>query len=167
MNDDVSNNLAADDDQSISSLMYKHITPRLQLQMLLSNKVTGSVRGQYRHEVQPTEMYRDFLESKGLTNLGYNDAISRFWIRSSVDFKILHAEFHIFGRKAQPVGITFSCLDKNVPFDGPFCRIFPDAPRNVLTCVSALIIDIVSNSQLLCTVLLYCCTVLKFELITS
>ena len=45
--------------------------------MLLSNKVTGSVRGQYRHEVQPihTEMDRDFVESKGSTNLGYSDAI--------------------------------------------------------------------------------------------
>ena len=84
------------------------------------------------------DMNRDFIELKGLTILGYSDAISRFWIRSSVDFKILHAKFHILGRKAQPVGITFSCLDKNVPFDGPFCRIFLDAPRNVLTGVSAL-----------------------------
>ena len=83
-------------------------------------------------------MNRDFVESKGSTNLGYSDAISRFWIRSSVDFKILHAKFHILGRKAQPVGITFSCLDKNVPFDGPFRRFFSDAPRNVLTGVSAL-----------------------------
>ena len=49
-----------------------------QLQMLLSNKVTGSVRGQYRHEVQPSEIYRDFVESKGSTNLGYSNAISRF-----------------------------------------------------------------------------------------
>ena len=97
-----------------------------QLQMLLSNKVTGSVRGQYRHEVQSTEMNRD-------------DIISRFWIRSSVDFKILHAKFHILGRKAQPVRIAFWCLEKNVPFDGPFHRTFSDAPRNVLTSVSALI----------------------------
>ena len=105
-----------------------YITPAVddeQLQMLLNNKVTGSVRGQYRHEVQSTEMNRDFVESKGLTNLGFSDAISRFWIRSSVDFKIPHAKFHILGRKAQPVRITFSCLDKkNVPFDGPFCRFF-------------------------------------------
>ena len=107
--------------------------------MLLSNKVTGSVRGQYRHEVQSTEMIRDFIESKGSTNLGYSNTISRFWIRSSVNFKILHAKFHILGRKAQPVGITFSCLDKkNVLFDGPFCRIFSDAPRYVLTGGNAL-----------------------------
>ena len=50
-------------------------------------------------------MHRDFVELKGLTNLGYSnaasDAISRFWIRSSVDFKILGAKFHILGRKAQ------------------------------------------------------------------
>ena len=101
--------------------------------MLLSNKVTGSVRGHYRHEVQSTEMNRDIIESKGLTILGYSDATSRFWIRSSVNFKMLHAKFHILGRKAQPVGITFSCLDKNVPFDGPFRQFFPDAPRYVLT----------------------------------
>ena len=91
-----------------------YVTPAVddeQLQMLLSNKVTGSVRGQYRHEVQSTEMNRDIIESKGSTNLGYSDAISRFWIRSSVDFRILHATFHIMGRKAQPVGITFSCMD--------------------------------------------------------
>ena len=106
--------------------------------MLLSNKVTGSVRGQCRHEVQRTEMDRDFVESKGSKNVGYSDAISRFWIISSVDFRILHAKFHIFGRKAQAVGITFSCLDKNVPFDGPFCQIFSDVPRNVLTGVNAL-----------------------------
>ena len=108
-----------------------YVTPAVddeQLQMLLSNKVTGSVRGQYRHEVQSTEMNRDIVESKGSTNLGYSDAISRFWIRSSVDFKILHAKFHILGRKAQPVGITFSCWDKNVSFDGPFRQIFSDAP---------------------------------------
>ena len=95
--------------------------------MHLNNKVTGSMRGQYRHEVQSTEMNRDFFESKGSTNLGYSNVISRFWIRSSVDFKIPHAKFHILGRKAQPVGITFSCLDKNVPFDGPYCRFFSDA----------------------------------------
>ena len=106
--------------------------------MLLSNKVTGSVRGQYRHEVQSTEMNRDIIESKGSTNLGYSDAISRFWIKSSVDFRILHAKFHILGRKAQPVGITFSYLDKNVPFDGSFCLIFSDAPRYVLTGGNAL-----------------------------
>ena len=99
-----------------------------QLHMLLSNKVTGSVRGQSRHEVQPTEMGRDFIESKGSTNLGYSDAISRFWIRSSVNFKILHAKFHMLGRKAQPVGIPFLCLDKNVPFDRSFCRIFSETP---------------------------------------
>ena len=92
---------------------------------LLDNKVTGSVRaGQYRHKVQSTEMNGDFVESKGSTNLGYSDAISRFWIRKSVNFKIFHPKFHILGRKAEPVGITFSCLDKNVPFDGPLCRIF-------------------------------------------
>jgi hypothetical protein len=108
--------------------------------MLLSNEVTGSVRGQYRHKVQPTEMYRDFVESKGSTNVGYSDAISRFWIRSSVDFKILHTKFHSLGRKAQPVGITFSCLDKNVSFDGPFHRFFSDAPRYVLTGGNALIV---------------------------
>ena len=104
-----------------------YVTPAVddeQLQMLLSNKVTGSVRGQYRHEVQSSEMNRDIVESKGSTNLGYSDTISRFWIRSSVDFKIRHAKFHILGSKAQPMGITFSCLDKNVPFDGPFCRFF-------------------------------------------
>ena len=125
-----------------------YVTPAVddeQLQMLLSNKVTGSVRGQYRHEVQSTEMNRDIVESKGSTNLGYSDAISRFWIRSSVDFKILHAKFHILGRKAQPVGITFSCLDKNVPFDGPFRRIFPDAPRYVLTGGNALKVWLVSS----------------------
>ena len=97
-----------------------YVTPAVadeQLQMLLSNKVTGSVIGQYRHEVQSSEMNRDFVKSKGPTNLGYSDAISRVWIRSTVDFKILHAKFHVLGRKAQPVGITFSCLDKNVPFD--------------------------------------------------
>ena len=63
-----------------------HVTPAVddeQLQMLLSNKVTGSVRGQYRHEVQSAEMNRDIVESKGSTNLGYSDAISRFWIRST------------------------------------------------------------------------------------
>ena len=123
-----------------------YVTPAVddeQLQMLLSSKVTGSVRGQYRHEVQSTEMNRDIVESKGSTNLGYSDAISRFWIRStSVDFKILHAKFHILGRKAQPVGITFSCLDKNVPFDGPFRRIFSDAPRYVLTGGNALILRV-------------------------
>ena len=85
--------------------------------MLLSNKVTGSVRGQYKHEIQPSERDRDFVELKGSTNLGYSDATSRLWIRSSVDFKILHAKFQILGRKAQPGGITFTCLDKNVPFD--------------------------------------------------
>ena len=78
-----------------------------QLQMLLSNKVTGSVRGQYRHEVQPSEICRDFVESKGSTNLGYSNAISRFWIRCSVEIKTLHPKFHILGRKAQAVGIIF------------------------------------------------------------
>ena len=39
------------------------------------------------------------------------------------------------------MGITFWCLVKNVPFDGPFRRIFSDAPRNGLTGVSALVYD--------------------------
>ena len=95
-----------------------------QLHMLLSNKVTGSVRGQYRHEVQPTEMERDFVESKGSTNLGYRNAFSRFWIRSSVDFELLHPKFHILGRKAQPVGITFSCLDKMYHLMDHFVEFF-------------------------------------------
>ena len=52
-------------------------------------------------------MDRDFVELKDLTKVGYSNAISRFWIRSSVNFKILHAKFYILGRKAQAVGITF------------------------------------------------------------
>ena len=111
-----------------------------QLQMLLSNKVTGSMRGQYRHKVQPTEMHRDFVESKGSTNVGYSDALSRFWIRSSINFKTLHAKSHILGRKAQPLGITFLCLDKNIPFDVPFRRKLSNAPANALTGVNALTI---------------------------
>ena len=88
MNDKVSNNLAL---IHIFIYVQAYNTPAVddKQQMFLSNKVTGSVRGQYRHEVQSTEMIRDFVESKGSTNLGYSNAISRFWIRSSVDFKIL------------------------------------------------------------------------------
>ena len=36
------------------------------------------------------------------------------------------------------MGITCSCLDKNVPFDGPFRRIFSDAPRYEVTGGNAL-----------------------------
>ena len=118
--------------------------------MLLSNKVTGSTRGQYRLEAQSTEMNKDFVESKGSTNLGYSNAISRFWIRSSVDFKILHAKFHILGRKAQPVGITFSCLDKNVPFDGPFRQISSDAPRDMYSPVLGMLLYICWHTPVLC-----------------
>ena len=97
--------------------------------MFLSNKVTGSVRGQYRHEVKPSEMHRDFIESKDLTNLvGCSNAKSRLWIRGSVEISLPGANFHILGKTVQPVGIFLVF--------GRKCIIWltiSEAPRNVLT----------------------------------
>jgi hypothetical protein len=75
-------------------------------------------------EVQPTEMDRDFVESKGLANVGYSDTFSRFWIRRSVNFKILNAKFHILGRKAQAVGIIFRVWTKMYHLIDHFVEFF-------------------------------------------
>jgi hypothetical protein len=69
-------------------------------------------------------MNRDVAESKGLTILGYSDAISRFWIRSSVDFKILHAKFRILGRRPNQWGLHFRVWTKMYHLMDHFVEFF-------------------------------------------
>ena len=51
--------------------------------------------------------------------------IQQFWIRSSVDIKIIHAKFHIWAeRPNQPVGITFFVWTKMYHLMDHFVEFF-------------------------------------------